>query len=58
VNPIKPTTPNTNPQMQMARTTRETVHGNPGERRVLPANILIVVTCSYAATNHGDCCFL
>ena len=31
------------PHMQMARTTRETVHGNPGERRVLPANTLIVV---------------
>ena len=29
--------------MQMARTTSETVHGNPGERRVLPANTLIVV---------------
>ena len=29
--------------VQMARTTRETVHGNPGERRVLPANTLIVV---------------
>ena len=30
-------------QVQMARTTRETVHGNLGERRVLPANTLIVV---------------
>ncbi len=29
--------------MQMARTTRETVHGNPGERRNLPANTLIVI---------------
>ena len=38
-----PTTHNKNPHMQMARTTRETVHGNPGERRVLPANTLIVV---------------
>jgi hypothetical protein len=27
----------------MARTTGETVHGNPGERRVLPANTLIVI---------------
>ena len=27
--------------MQMARTTCETVHGNPGERRVLPANTLV-----------------
>jgi hypothetical protein len=29
--------------MQMARTTRETVHGNPGERRILPAGTLIVI---------------
>lgn len=29
--------------MQMARTTRETVHGNPGERRLLPANTLVVI---------------
>ena len=29
--------------MQMARTTRETVHGNPGERRILPANTLVVI---------------
>ena len=29
--------------MEMARTTRETVHGNPGERRILPANTLVVV---------------
>jgi hypothetical protein len=28
---------------QMARTTLETIHGNPGERPVLPANTLIVV---------------
>jgi len=40
---IKPTNQNQNPHLQMARTTRETVHGNPGERRVLPANTLIVV---------------
>jgi hypothetical protein len=29
--------------MQTARTIRETVHGNPGEQRVLPANIIIAV---------------
>ena len=29
--------------MQMARTTRETVHGNPGERRILAANTLVVI---------------
>lgn len=29
--------------MQMARTTRETIHGNPGERRILAASTLIVV---------------
>jgi len=29
--------------MQMARTTWETIHGNPGERRMLPANILIAI---------------
>ena len=29
--------------MQMARTTRETIHGNPGERRVLPVNTLIAI---------------
>jgi hypothetical protein len=29
--------------MQMARTTRETIHGNPGERRILPANTLVVI---------------
>jgi hypothetical protein len=29
--------------VQMARTTRETIHGNPGERRSLPANILVVL---------------
>jgi hypothetical protein len=30
-------------RMQMARTTRETIHGNPGERRLLPANTLVVL---------------
>jgi hypothetical protein len=34
---------NKNPHMQMARTTRETVHGNPGERRILPVNTLVVI---------------
>lgn len=29
--------------MQMARTTRETVHGNPGERRLLPVNTLVLI---------------
>jgi hypothetical protein len=29
--------------MQMARTTGETIHGNPGERRILPANTLVVI---------------
>ncbi len=29
--------------MQMARTTCETIHGNPGERRVLPADTLIAI---------------
>ena len=29
--------------MQMARTTCDTIHGNPGERRVLPANTLVVI---------------
>src|SRR6266404_3195063 len=29
--------------MQMARTTCETIHGNPGERRILPANTLIAI---------------
>ena len=29
--------------MQMARTTCETIHGNPGERRILPANTLVAV---------------
>lgn len=29
--------------MQMARTTVETIHGNPGEQRILPANTLVVV---------------
>ena len=38
-----PTTHNKNPPMQMASTNRETVHGNPGERRILPANTLIVI---------------
>src|ERR1017187_5859670 len=32
------TTHNMKPHMQMARTTLEAVHGNPGERRVLRAN--------------------
>jgi hypothetical protein len=39
----EPTQHNKSLHMQMARTTRETVHGNPGERRVLPANTLIVI---------------
>jgi hypothetical protein len=39
----EPAKHNTSPHMQMARTTRETVHGNPGERRVLPTNTRIVV---------------
>ena len=39
----KPTKETKSPHMQMARTTRETVHGNPGERRSLPAHTLIVV---------------
>jgi hypothetical protein len=34
--------------VQMARTTRETIHGNPGERRVLPAHTLVAI---YPATN-------
>jgi hypothetical protein len=29
--------------MNLARTTRETIHGNPGERRVLPANTLVAL---------------
>lgn len=29
--------------MQMARTIRETIHGNPGERRVLPGQALVVL---------------
>jgi len=29
--------------MQMARTTGVTIHGNPGERRMLPANILVLI---------------
>jgi len=29
--------------MQMARTTCETIHGNPGERRILPVNTLIAI---------------
>jgi len=29
--------------MQMACTTCETIHGNPGERRILPANTLIAI---------------
>lgn len=33
-----------NPQSaQLARTTRATVHGNPGERRLLPANTLAAI---------------
>ena len=39
----KPTKHNTSHHLQMARTTRETVHGNPGERRILPANTLVVL---------------
>src|ERR1035438_8666286 len=42
----KPTKHSTSPHMQMARTPRETVHGNPGERRILPANTLIVITAA------------
>ena len=29
--------------MQMARTVSETIHGNPGEKRVLPAGTLVVL---------------
>ncbi len=29
--------------MKLARTIKETVHGNPGERRILPANTIILV---------------
>ncbi len=29
--------------MRMARSTCETVHGNPGERRILPANTLVAI---------------
>lgn len=29
--------------MQLARTTQETIHGNPGEIRILPANTLVAV---------------
>jgi hypothetical protein len=29
--------------MQMARTTCETIHGNPGERRILPADTLVAI---------------
>jgi hypothetical protein len=39
----KPANRNKRPRMQMARTTRKTVHGNPGERRNLPANILVAI---------------
>ena len=39
----KPAKHDTSRHLQMARTARETVHGNPGERRLLPANTLIVV---------------
>ncbi len=31
------------PTMQMARAIDETIHGNPGERRILPANTLVVI---------------
>ena len=27
----------------MARTSRETIHGNPGERRILPADTLVAI---------------
>jgi hypothetical protein len=30
--------------MQIARTNCETIHGNPGERRILPAGTLVAVT--------------
>ncbi len=30
-------------KVQMARTTCETVHGNPGERRSLPAGTLVAI---------------
>ena len=39
----QPTQHTTSHHMQMARTTRETIHGNPGERRILPANTLVVL---------------
>ena len=39
----KPTLHNTNRQVRMGRTTRDTVHGNPGERRILIANILVAI---------------
>ena len=34
--------------VQTARTTRETIHGNPGERRILPANTMVAI---YPAAN-------
>ena len=40
---INPTKQDPSPPVQMARTTRETVHGDPGERRVLPANTLVAI---------------
>jgi len=43
LNRVKSRRSNQGRRMQMARTTRETVHGNPGERRILPADALIVV---------------
>jgi len=39
----KPTRLTTSHYLQMARTTRDTVHGNPGERRILPANTWVVL---------------
>ena len=41
--------------MQMARTTGETIHGNPGERRILPANTLVVII---PATNLPPHCLI
>jgi hypothetical protein len=32
--------------MQTARTNRETIHGNPGERRILPANTLVALVAA------------
>jgi hypothetical protein len=39
----KPIKHNRRAHMQTARTTRQTVHGNPGERRILPADTLVVL---------------